>query len=259
MVELAVLSIAGLDPSGGAGVLADARTIASLGCKPMAVITATTEQSSEGLWAAEPIAPDFVRAQIARLRGDTEIAAVKLGMMVSEAHARAVATALAGLDVPIVWDPCIRPTRGGVDLYQGDVAALLSLIGPVTTLCTPNLPEASVLRGAEVCSRDGMEEVGVWLVDECDVGAVLVKGGHLEEGEEMGDLLVTSAGAAWLAGERVEHVGTVHGTGCLLSAAIATLLAQGFALKSACQRAAGLVRDRLADPVVYPGGSRAVF
>ena len=132
-----VLLVAGLDPSGGAGLIADIRVCEQLGCRPVAVTTALTEQSSVEVRATNPVQATVVGDQLSMLLTDVEVGAIKLGMLGSEAIAEEVARALGLSAAPVVWDPVLRPTRGRVLLYEGDPARALELFRGLVTLCTP--------------------------------------------------------------------------------------------------------------------------
>ncbi|MCA9675834.1 MAG: hydroxymethylpyrimidine/phosphomethylpyrimidine kinase, partial [Myxococcales bacterium] len=239
----AVLLCAGLDPSAGAGLLADARLATILGCRPVGVATALTEQNSLAVVAANPVDPDTVGGQLSTLLSDVEVVAIKLGMLGSAGTAHAVADAFALTVAPVVWDPVLRPTRGDVPLFDGDPRQAVELLAPHLTLITPNADEAGLLTGTRVVDEASAVAAAEALRAR-GVPAVLVKGGHLT-GEEAVDLLVTGDGVVALRGPRVQLPEPVHGTGCALSTAIACLLARGRALPDACAEAKEIVAERL--------------
>jgi hydroxymethylpyrimidine kinase/phosphomethylpyrimidine kinase len=224
-----VLSIAGSDPSAGAGIQADLKTFAALRCYGMAVITALTAQNTQGVEAIHLPPPDFIACQIDAIFSDVEVAAVKVGMLGSAAIVEAVAAKLAEHHPPfIVLDPVLAATSGD-SLAADDVReALLRYILPVATVVTPNFPEAALLADAELPeSPEGMSELGKLLL-KSGAKAVLLKGGHLE-GPTSDDLLVQSTSQRVFSSARISTRNT-HGTGCTLSAAIAAYLAYGFDL-----------------------------
>jgi len=219
-----VLSIAGSDPSGGAGIQADLKTFAANGVYGMAVITALTAQNTRAVLAVEPVRPEFVTAQIDAIFADIRVDAVKLGMLATTGIVRAVAEALPRHRPPqVVLDPVMVATSGHRLLAEEAVAALRETLLPLTDVLTPNLPEAGVLLG-ETAPRDRAE-----MAEAADrllgLGprAVLLKGGHLGSAASP-DCLATPAGCQWFEAPRIGG-GNVRGTGCTLSAAIAAQLA----------------------------------
>ena len=250
-----VLVIAGLDPSGGAGLIADVRVCELHGCRPVAVATALTEQTTQGLRAVNPVDPAIVREQLIALLSDTELAAVKIGMLGSVAMAEVLAEALAMTAAPIVWDPVARASHGATALSDDELGAAAGALGASCALITPNADEACAITGlGPIASvRDAIGVASV-LRDQRDVAAVLVKGGHWGDAEAI-DVLVAPAGVVELAGPRIAGA-SVHGTGCALSTAIACHLALGRGLEEACRAARAYVADRVAAPV-SPGVGRA--
>lgn len=230
-----VLSVAGSDPSGGAGIQADLKTFAALGVYGMAALTALTAQNTRGVRGVETVRPGFVADQIRAVREDVRVDAVKLGMMATAEIAEAVAGALEGIAAPVVLDPVMVAKGGDRLLAPEAVAALRDRLLPRATVVTPNLPEAADLLGEPPAqSRAEMERQAQAL---CGLGpaAVLLKGGHLAGGESP-DLLCDAAGLTWLDGARHATANT-HGTGCTLSSALATELGNGRPLSEAVARA----------------------
>ena len=252
-----VLVIAGLDPSGGAGLVADVRVCERRGCRPLAVATALTEQTTQGLRAVNPVDPAIVREQLIALLSDIELAAVKIGMLGSVAMAEVVAEALAMTAAPIVWDPVARASHGATALSDDELGAAAGALGASCALITPNADEACAITGlGPIASvRDAIGVASV-LRDQRDVAAVLVKGGHWGDAEAI-DVLVAPAGVVELAGPRIAGA-SVHGTGCALSTAIACELARGAALADACRAAKAFVAARIAAPA-RPGRGRAAI
>jgi hydroxymethylpyrimidine/phosphomethylpyrimidine kinase len=221
-----VLSIAGSDPSGGAGIQADLKAFAARRVYGMAVITALTAQNTRGVFRVETVPPDFVEDQIGAIFEDIRVDAVKIGMIGSAGIARAVAGALSATRTgPVVLDP-VMVAKGGAALLAADaVDALTTRLLPFAALLTPNLPEAAALLGEPVATdRAGMAAQAARL-RALGPAAVLVKGGHLE-GEGSPDVLATADGLEWFEAERIPTANT-HGTGCTLSSAIAAELAKG--------------------------------
>jgi len=239
-----VLSIAGSDPSGGAGIQADVKAISACRGYAMAAITALTAQNTRGVRGVQMVAPDFVAAQIAAIRADIRIDAVKIGMLGSAATVAAVVTALEGLDAPVVLDP-VMVAKSGDRLLEAEAVAALRDALPRATVITPNLPEAADLLGAkEATTREGMAAQARALLD-LGPKAVLLKGGHLG-GEDCPDLLVEAAGPTWLPGSRHATQKT-HGTGCTLSSSLATFLAHGLNPGRAAAEAKAYVAAAIAE------------
>ncbi|MGH2764867.1 MAG: bifunctional hydroxymethylpyrimidine kinase/phosphomethylpyrimidine kinase, partial [Actinomycetota bacterium] len=225
------LTIAGSDSGGGAGIQADLKTFQALGVWGMTAVTAVTVQNTKGVSGYEELSPQSVGDQILAVVTDIGVDAAKTGMLASRAIIEAVAEALAEVRVPnLVVDPVFVSKHGHPLLQEDAVDALRTRILPLATLVTPNLPEASGLAGVPVHTAAEMEAAGRAILD-LGPAAVLVKGGHLDDGEAT-DLLVTAAGVQAISAERVDTPHT-HGTGCVLSAAIAAHLAGGATLEEA--------------------------
>ncbi|MBA3538453.1 MAG: hydroxymethylpyrimidine/phosphomethylpyrimidine kinase [Deltaproteobacteria bacterium] len=251
-----VLVCAGLDPSGGAGLIADARVIAELGGRPVGIVTTLTVQNTAGVLDGHVVDPEVVRTQLECLLSDVEVRAVKLGMLGSAEVARAIAVGLALTGAPVVWDPVIYPSRGElprVDVWIAD--ALVALI-PHVTLMTPNARELEILTGAPVSTVPEMIAAARRITRKLNV-AVLVKGGHLG-GDESVDVLLEGESTEVLRAPRIPDGHDVHGTGCALSSAIATHLALGHPLLEAVRAAKLYVASRIAHPAVPGRGARAI-
>lgn len=239
-----ILSIAGSDTSGGAGIQADIKAISANGGYAMTAVTALTAQNTRGVQAVHLCPPEMLRAQIDALRADIRIAAVKIGMLGSAALTETVADALAGLAAPVVLDPVMVASGGGRLLAEAAVTALTKQLFPRAALITPNLPEAAALLDRlEAHDRDAMRTQAHALL-AMGPGAVLLKGGHLV-GAQCPDLLVTADCETWLEAPRLESRNT-HGTGCTLSSAIATGLGHGWTLFQAVQAAKSYVTGAIA-------------
>lgn len=220
-----VLSIAGSDPSGGAGIQADIKAISTNGAFAMTVLTALTAQNTRGVTGVHLVPPDFVTAQIKAIFDDVRVDAIKIGMIATADIATAVADALSGVSVPIVLDP-VMIAKGGAPLLQSDaIAVLRARLLLMADVLTPNLPEAACLLDTDVAtSRAEMESQGRALLEH-GARAVLMKGGHLDTSDSP-DCLVTEKDTHWFGGPRVATSNT-HGTGCTLSSALAAQLAFG--------------------------------
>ena len=244
------LSIAGSDPTGGAGLQADLQVFRSFGVHGAAVVTALTVQDTVRVHRVLPVFPNVVLEQLRVLLADLMPHAVKIGMLATDDVARSVALGLQELEPgpsapPIVIDPVLWASDGTRLLEARARGVLEELIGRAA-IVTPNLPEAQELTGCDVSSEEGVQAAGCALVVNLGAGAALVKGGHRDGPPD--DLLVVreggSASFTWLRGERVE-AGNVHGTGCALSSAIAAGLARGVELRAAVERARRFVANGL--------------
>ena len=230
-----ILSIAGSDPSGGAGIQADIKAISANGGYAMAAIAALTVQNTQGVRGFQTVSPGMIRDQIAALRDDIRIDAVKIGMLGTAAIVAAAAEALRGLDAPIVLDPVMVAKGGDRLLAPEAVAALRDQLLPMAAVITPNLLEAADLLGrAPARDTAGMEDDAARL-QALGPAAVLIKGGHLEH-DDSPDVLVHVEGTERLDGAR-HPTGNTHGTGCTLSSALACHLGHGRRLAEAAARA----------------------
>lgn len=239
-----VLSIAGSDSSGGAGIQADIKTIEALGLFAQTAITALTAQNTTGVFGTYQVDPAFVEAQIDAVFDDIRPAAVKVGMVSSGAIVEAIAEALERHQAEnVVVDPVMVSTSGAKLIDDGAKDALVGTLFPHATVITPNMPEAQVLSGEAIASKVDQEHVARLLASTYGC-AVLVKGGHGEN--EANDVLVDAAGNAhWFSAPRIETENT-HGTGCTLSSAIACGLACGLPLEKAVEQAKSYLYGALA-------------
>ncbi|OCG06680.1 bifunctional hydroxymethylpyrimidine kinase/phosphomethylpyrimidine kinase [Gilliamella sp. wkB178] len=217
------LTIAGSDPSGGAGIQADLKTFSALGAYGMSVITALTAQSTQGVAAVQAIAPEFVVAQFNTLYQDIKIDSVKMGMLMDKEIVTTVYHLLTNNPIPIIVLDTVMIAKGGHPLLKSDaVSAIRDLLLPLATVITPNLPEAAALLDcAEAQTEDEMQQQGYELL-KLGCKAVLMKGGHLVS-QESPDYLITQDKIIRMTSTRVQTQNT-HGTGCTLSAAITALL-----------------------------------
>ncbi|KIC48169.1 bifunctional hydroxymethylpyrimidine kinase/phosphomethylpyrimidine kinase [Tateyamaria sp. ANG-S1] len=240
-----VLSIAGSDPSGGAGIQADLKAIAANRAYGMAALTALTAQNTQGVTGVETISPAFVTAQIKAVFADVRVDAVKIGMIANAKIADAVADALEKHpDTPVVLDP-VMIAKGGAPLLQPDAMdTLRTKLVPRATVITPNLPEAAHLLDQPVATtRDEMAAQAKALTD-LGPKAALIKGGHLD-GLDSPDVLCVHGEQHWFNSARTPGKNT-HGTGCTLSSALAAQLAHGVALPDAIAAAKTYVTGAIA-------------
>ena len=239
-----VLSIAGSDSGGGAGIQADLKTFAALGCYGMTAITAITAQNTCGVRAIHPIPAQMLRDQIDAVLEDIGADAVKIGMLHGPAIVRTVAEAIDRHALKnVVFDPVMVATSGAVLIDNAAVDVLVRELFPRAVVITPNLDEAALLVGRLLTSASDMEHAAQALIDK-GARAVLIKGGHLP-GDTVIDLLVTHSGEKfWMQAPRI-HSPNTHGTGCTLSSAMAAHLALGASLVDAVQHARTYVREAL--------------
>ncbi|HEY2825862.1 MAG TPA: bifunctional hydroxymethylpyrimidine kinase/phosphomethylpyrimidine kinase [Gemmatimonadales bacterium] len=234
------LTIAGSDPSGGAGLQADLKTFHQFGVFGTSVVTAVTVQNTAAVLGNHAVPPDIVVAQLAAVVGDLPPAATKTGMLGTGAVVEAVAGALRRHRLPhFVLDPVIIATSGGRLLDQDAVRVMTEQLLPLAEMVTPNLSEAAALTGHSVDDPASMVRAGHAL-RQMGAGAALIKGGHLRA-ERLVDVLVTAAGVQQFEHARIETTST-HGTGCTLSAAIVAGLALGRALELAVADAVEFVQ-----------------
>jgi len=239
-----VLTIAGSDSGGGAGIQADLKTFSALGCFGMSAITALTAQNTQGVRAIHAVPPEMLRQQIDAVVQDMGVHAVKIGMLHS---AEVVETVAQAIDqhrlLHVVLDPVMVATSGAVLIEQPAVQALIAQLFGRVALVTPNLDEAALLVGRPLASQKDMERAASDLL-AMGAHAVLLKGGHLE-GEAVHDLLAMRDGQRhWMSAPRIASANT-HGTGCTLSSAIAAHLALGASLQEAVEGARAYVRGAL--------------
>lgn len=256
MTELSsVLTIAGSDSSGGAGIEADLKTIQEHGLFGTCAITALTAQNTCGVRAVEEASPQMVLDQISAVFDDIRPDAVKIGMVSSAAIVDAIAEALRAFGAQrVVVDPVMVATSGSGLIKTDAVEALEARLFPLAQVITPNIPEAQTLSGIPVDSADAMVEAARIIADGAcpDAGvhrkpAVLVKGGHgVGAAGDASDFLLDEDGQEiWLPGTRIQNP-NAHGTGCTLSSAIACGLAQGLSTEEACREAKAYVAGALA-------------
>ena len=240
-----VLTIAGSDSGGGAGIQADLKTFAALGCYGMSALTALTAQNTLGVRSIHGVPVEFLADQIDVVAEDIGVDAVKIGMLHAAAVVRTLADALDRHRLgTVVLDPVMVATSGARLIESEAVDALVRELFPRALLVTPNLDEAGLLVGRTLHSEADMEAAGRELLAR-GARSVLVKGGHLA-GETVSDLLlVPGAEPLWLRNPRIA-TSNIHGTGCTLSSAIAAFLAQGSELAGAVRQAHAYVRDALA-------------
>ena len=238
------LTIAGSDPSGGAGIQADLKTFTAFGVYGTSVITALTAQNTRGVKGVEVVSAAFVKAQLSAVMTDVRINAIKTGMLANAELITAIQRALMSApQLPLVLDPVMVATGGQSLLAADGVDALRRQLIPRATLVTPNIPEAARLLGVEAASSVEQMIAQAHALRQLGCRAVLLKGGH-GQGAIATDILLIGDTVTKLEKPRVDTANT-HGTGCTLSAAIAALLAVGEQLDAACRRAKDYVWQAL--------------
>jgi hydroxymethylpyrimidine/phosphomethylpyrimidine kinase len=253
-----VLTVAGFDPTGGAGVIADIRTALALGCRPVAAITSVTSQNSAGVFLARHQNAESLRAQILAVLEEFTVAALKIGMLPTRELVVEIARLLDDTNLPApILDPVLRSSSGYQLMETEARQTWLAELMPRARLITPNIPEAEMLLGTGIDSESGMLKAAR-LFREMGARSILVKGGHLIEDSESGeessssgsakreaiDVLNDEGAAEIFRGEWID-VPPVRGTGCMLASGIAAGLARGMNLHEAVSGAKSFVADAI--------------
>ncbi|WP_029604309.1 bifunctional hydroxymethylpyrimidine kinase/phosphomethylpyrimidine kinase [Kozakia baliensis] len=247
-----ILSIAGSDSGGGAGIQADIKTITALDGFAMTAITALTAQNTQGVQGILSVAPEFVQLQIRSVLDDLGADSIKIGMLGAPELIEAVADVLdAYPDIPCVLDPVMISTSGARLLPESGMSSICVRLFPHAEVLTPNIPEAEMLLGRTISTVSEMIEAGQAL-RERGPKAVLMKGGHLNDAV-LTDVLVSSEGVSTFSDTKIPTCHT-HGTGCSLASAIATGLAQNLSLPEAVIRARLYVRKAIETAPPYGQG-----
>lgn len=231
-----VLSIAGSDGSGGAGIQADLKTFAALGCYGISVITDITAQNTRGVFSSLALPAAFVKEQLEVLAQDIEIDAIKIGMISSFSTVQVIAETLQDhFPIPVILDTVLQ-SSSGTELNSADAkTSMVKELFPLATLVTPNLPEATALAGLKhVSSSKNDIEKTAEILREKGAHAVLIKGGHMT-GNVCEDYLLSTQKKEWFSSPRIATINT-HGTGCTLSSAVAAYTAKGLDLHEAVRK-----------------------
>ena len=245
MTRPVVLSIAGLDPSGGAGLVADIKTIAALGCFPAAALTSITFQNTTGVFGAEHQSAATLRAQVEPIVQDLTVAAAKTGMLPTAEIVAEVARLFAEENLPApVVDPVVVATSGDVLIDDEAFEILKTKLFPLARVVTPNIPEAEKLAGISIKSEPDMRRAAE-AIQSIGARAVLVKGGHRSIGGQALDILLDENGIFTEFQTDYVEIGDVHGSGCTLSAAIAANLGKRFSLEQSVALAKKYVTDAI--------------
>lgn len=241
-----ILTIAGSDSSGGAGVQADMKTISALGGYAATVITTITAQNTMGVQEVYPLPPAIVKQQLTSVMDDLHPKAIKIGMVHDESLVHVIAEAVKhyGRQAFIVYDPVMISTSGRQLMSEAAIRKIQDELFPLCTLVTPNLNEASLLNKKDITDTEGMIGYGEAFVRHYQTN-VLIKGGHLS-GNIMNDILYETNGEHHEYESTKIETTNLHGTGCTLSSAIATYLAQGLSLK----KAVGSAKDYITNAIL---------
>jgi hydroxymethylpyrimidine/phosphomethylpyrimidine kinase len=232
-----VLTIAGSDPSGGAGIQADLKVFSAFKVYGMAVITALTTQNTEGVYGVMEVPPQFVESQLSTILSDIKVDAAKTGMLYSPETIEIIHRVLDGYKIKnLVVDPVIRSSAGTSLIKENAIESIKMKLFPLAAIVTPNIDEASALSGISITDINKMEEAARILKD-LGPEAVIITGGHL--GKEAIDILYDGKEFIELKEEKIE--GNYHGTGCVFSAAMTASLALGYAIKDSALRAKDFV------------------
>jgi hydroxymethylpyrimidine kinase/phosphomethylpyrimidine kinase len=253
------LTIAGLDPSGGAGVIADVRTFAAFGCFATAAITSLTFQNTTGVFGAVHQTPETLRAQVMPIVEDFKVTCAKTGMLPTREIISEVARLFreTALPAPVV-DPVMRATSGD-DLIDDDaVESLISELFPLALVITPNIPEAERLTGLTITNEPAMR-VAASIIRRMGARAVLVKGGHLAGIERYAIDVLDNEGRITVFADEMISGGEVHGSGCTLSAAIAAGLGNGQDLEEAIRSAKSFVTESIRHSPRLGRGARPLY
>lgn len=238
-----VLTIAGSDSGGGAGIQADIKTFSALGCFGTSAITAITVQNTLSVYGIHPVPPAIVYDQIRVVMDDIRPSAIKIGMVHSAELAAMIASVISHYDVPVIFDPVMVATSGDKLIEDNTIRSLIEKLFPLAQLVTPNIHEAQLLANSTIENREDMKRAAKQII-RSGCQAVLIKGAHLR-GDVLTDVYLDTEGreaifeSAW-----IDTINT-HGTGCTLSSAIAAFMARGNRLTAAIEKAKQYVHDAI--------------
>lgn len=245
------LTIAGTDPSGGAGIQADLKTFQEVQSYGMSVITSVVAQNTTGVQAIHHVPLEMIEQQLDAVISDIPILAFKTGMIANIDMMKVIAEKIPQIRAPYVMDPVMVATSGDALIEAKARDFLRERLLPFTSLVTPNIPEAEFLTGEKIGSMDDMKQAAVVLVERFGAGAALVKGGHMEG--EATDFLYDGSSLHTFSAERIDTKNT-HGTGCTYSAAITAYLSQGLDLYEAVKAGKHFVTAAIADSFTLGSG-----
>jgi len=236
-----VLTIAGSDPSGGAGIQADLKTMTVHGVYGMSVITAITAQNTLGVSKIIPIPGQMVRAQIEAVLEDIRPEAIKIGMLANKEIVKILVELLNDFEGHIIIDPVMISTSGKHLLEEDALATFIKDLLPIATLITPNIPEAQLLSDMKILNEDDMIKASE-IINKLTGSSVLIKGGHFHTASD----LLNANKLTWFKHDLIANPNT-HGTGCTLSSAIASNMAKGYDLETSVEKAKSYITRAIAD------------
>ncbi|MBC1935912.1 bifunctional hydroxymethylpyrimidine kinase/phosphomethylpyrimidine kinase [Listeria grandensis] len=243
-----VVTIAGSDSGGGAGIQADIKTFQERRVFGMSAITAITAQNTQAVEAIHPVPIDILAAQLEALNTDFAIKAVKTGMLVDEAHIATVVSKLKYFDWgPLIVDPVMIAKGGAPLVSEGAITTIRQALLPLASIVTPNIPEAEVLAEMPIESTTHMEKAAK-KIQKLGVKTVIMKGGHSEDKQESRDYVLDGATSFWLTTKRIDTKQT-HGTGCTFSACITAELAKGASTEYAIRTAKTFITSAISHPL----------
>ncbi|WP_183561457.1 bifunctional hydroxymethylpyrimidine kinase/phosphomethylpyrimidine kinase [Mucilaginibacter sp. SP1R1] len=240
----AVLSIAGSDSGGGAGIQADLKTFSALGCFGTSAITAVTVQNTMGVKAVHHIPPVIVAQQISTVVDDIQPQAIKIGLIPTEEVAIAVAAVLKLYPhIPIIFDPVMVSSSGYKLMDDDTIVAIKTALFPLAALVTPNIDEAMLIACIPITGVEDMKQAAIEIIEQ-GCNAVLIKGGHLQ-GNQLCDVYLDKNGICRLFESVAIESNNTHGTGCTLSSAIAAFVALGHDMRTAIEKAKAYVHEAI--------------
>lgn len=252
MVNVA-LTIAGSDSGGGAGIQADLKTFQELGVFGTSAITAVTAQNTHGVTAIQPMDIDIVSAQIKAVTEDFSVKAVKTGMLFSTEIIEAVGQSLQGKNIPLVIDP-VMIAKGGASLLKEEaIMAMKTVLLPLATVVTPNIPEAEVLTGIAIKTEEDINKAAEHILG-LGAKSVIIKGGHRTEALYAEDFFAANDGTRFSIRSSWIHTTATHGTGCTYAAALTAFLADGKSLEDAIYAAKSFIHIAIKDGLGIGGG-----
>jgi hydroxymethylpyrimidine/phosphomethylpyrimidine kinase len=252
MVNVA-MTIAGSDSGGGAGIQADLKTFQELGVFGTSAITAITVQNTHGVTAIQAIEPSIISAQIKAVTEDFTVKAIKTGMLFSAEVIHAVADSIRDSGIPLVVDPVMIAKGGAALLHDEAVEAMKSILLPLATVITPNIPEAEVLTGLTIKTDKDIDKAAEHIL-ALGAKAVVIKGGHRQDAAFAEDVFVSKIGAKFSVRSPWVNTKDTHGTGCTYAAALTAFLANGEKLEDAVVSAKHFIHAAIEDGLTIGGG-----
>lgn len=238
-----VLTIAGSDPSSGAGVQGDIKTFTALGVYGLSVVTALTSQNSSKFFKSEPVSPDLIKSQIRAMLSDFKVSAIKIGMVHDKKTIRVIHSELKNLKVPIVLDPIFQSTTGGSLLQENAFSDFKKFLIPMSYIITPNVPEAEKITGMKIRTQSDSKKAAL-KINSMGAKNVVIKGGHLRD-NVVTDLLLENKKFSMFSQKRLPR--DSHGGGCIFSASLCASLAKGKTVSESVRLAQSTSFDSIKD------------